>query len=92
VARRQLWRYGFVIQQPPYGEWSDVEDLRRDARAIIARHERQTAEDVAVLRARYEHPILGDVAPVHTYKPGSWGPIDAERLTAEVGGWHTPIE
>jgi len=37
-------------------------------------------------------PILGDVAPVHTYKPGSWGPIDAERLTAEVGGWHTPIE
>jgi len=64
VARRQLWRYGFVIQQPPYGEWSDVEDLRRDARAIIARHERQTAEDVAVLRARYEHPILGDVAPM----------------------------
>jgi glucose-6-phosphate 1-dehydrogenase len=33
-------------------------------------------------------PILGDVTPVHTYEPGSWGPIDAGRLTAEVGGWH----
>jgi glucose-6-phosphate 1-dehydrogenase len=37
-------------------------------------------------------PILGDVTPVHTYKPGSWGPVDADRLTAEVGGWHAPIE
>ena len=37
-------------------------------------------------------PILGDVTPVHEYKPGSWGPIDSDRLTAEVGGWHAPIE
>jgi len=33
-------------------------------------------------------PILGDVTPVHEYAPGSWGPIDADRLTADVGGWH----
>jgi glucose-6-phosphate 1-dehydrogenase len=33
-------------------------------------------------------PILGDVTPVHAYQPGSWGPLDAGRLTAEVGGWH----
>jgi len=33
-------------------------------------------------------PILGNVTPVHEYAPGSWGPIDADRLTAEVGGWH----
>jgi glucose-6-phosphate 1-dehydrogenase len=37
-------------------------------------------------------PILGDVTPVHTYQPGTWGPIDADRLTAEVGGWHAPIK
>src|SRR5262245_8242302 len=36
-------------------------------------------------------PILGDVTPVHEYQPGSWGPIDADRLTAEVGGWHAMI-
>jgi glucose-6-phosphate 1-dehydrogenase len=37
-------------------------------------------------------PILGDVAPVHEYEPGTWGPVDADRLTAEVGGWHAPIK
>jgi len=36
-------------------------------------------------------PILGDVTPVHEYAPGSWGPVDADRLTAEVGGWHATI-
>jgi glucose-6-phosphate 1-dehydrogenase len=37
-------------------------------------------------------PILGDVTPVHEYAAGSWGPVDADRLTAEVGGWHAPIK
>jgi len=35
-------------------------------------------------------PILGDATPVHEYQPGTWGPPDATRLAAEVGGWHTP--
>jgi glucose-6-phosphate 1-dehydrogenase len=37
-------------------------------------------------------PILGNVTPVHEYQPGTWGPVDADRLTAEVGGWHAAIE
>jgi glucose-6-phosphate 1-dehydrogenase len=37
-------------------------------------------------------PVLGDVTPVHEYAPGSWGPVDADRLTAEVGGWHATIK
>jgi len=36
-------------------------------------------------------PVLGDVTPVHAYAPGSWGPVDADRLTAEVGGWHATV-
>jgi glucose-6-phosphate 1-dehydrogenase len=36
-------------------------------------------------------PILGDVTPVHEYAPGTWGPVDADHLTAEVGGWHATI-
>ena len=35
-------------------------------------------------------PILGGSTPVHEYEPGTWGPVDAARLTADVGGWHTP--
>jgi glucose-6-phosphate 1-dehydrogenase len=28
--------------------------------------------------------------PVHEYAQGSWGPQDANRLVADVGGWNTP--
>ncbi|MBA3403724.1 MAG: glucose-6-phosphate dehydrogenase [Gemmatimonadaceae bacterium] len=35
-------------------------------------------------------PILGNVTPIHSYESGSWGPPEAERLAANVGGWHTP--
>jgi glucose-6-phosphate 1-dehydrogenase len=36
-------------------------------------------------------PILDDARPVHLYAPGTWGPPEAERLTAELGGWHNPV-
>ena len=35
-------------------------------------------------------PILGDATPVHDYDPGTWGPAEANRLTADVGGWADP--
>ena len=35
-------------------------------------------------------PILGDITPVSTYEPGTWGPGEADRLSSEVGGWHSP--
>ena len=35
-------------------------------------------------------PILSGATPVHQYEPGTWGPPDAARLTADVGGWHAP--
>jgi glucose-6-phosphate 1-dehydrogenase len=28
--------------------------------------------------------------PLHEYTPGSWGPQQANRLVADVGGWNTP--
>jgi glucose-6-phosphate 1-dehydrogenase len=36
-------------------------------------------------------PILTGATSVHQYEPGSWGPPDAARLTADVGGWHAPL-
>jgi glucose-6-phosphate 1-dehydrogenase len=35
-------------------------------------------------------PILGDATPVRSYAPGTWGPPEAERLTADIGGWSSP--
>jgi glucose-6-phosphate 1-dehydrogenase len=36
-------------------------------------------------------PILDDPTPVQEYAPGTWGPDEAEALTTDVGGWHSPL-
>jgi glucose-6-phosphate 1-dehydrogenase len=36
-------------------------------------------------------PILGqDKTPLYIYPNGSWGPPEADRLAADIGGWHNP--
>ena len=36
-------------------------------------------------------PLINAPAqPIHEYTPGSWGPGEANRLVADVGGWNTP--
>jgi glucose-6-phosphate 1-dehydrogenase len=35
-------------------------------------------------------PILGDKVPLGHYRPGTWGPQEADRLAADVGGWRNP--
>jgi len=30
--------------------------------------------------------------PPEPYEPGSWGPKSAERLAADIGGWHNVVE
>jgi glucose-6-phosphate 1-dehydrogenase len=36
-------------------------------------------------------PVIQQPGPLHRYQPGSWGPPEADRLVAEVGGWNTPV-
>jgi len=31
-------------------------------------------------------PILGNSSPLRAYAPGSWGPEEADRLAADLGG------
>jgi glucose-6-phosphate 1-dehydrogenase len=35
-------------------------------------------------------PLLKNMPPVQTYKPGTWGPAAADKLTDDVGGWLNP--
>jgi glucose-6-phosphate 1-dehydrogenase len=35
-------------------------------------------------------PLLKNMPPVHTYKPGTWGPVEAEKLAEADGGWLNP--
>jgi glucose-6-phosphate 1-dehydrogenase len=37
-------------------------------------------------------PILGDATPVHPYQPGTWGPKEADGLTADFEGWRNPAK
>jgi len=35
-------------------------------------------------------PVIHGPSPMYPYAPGTWGPKEAEELTAAVGGWNTP--
>ena len=35
--------------------------------------------------------VLSAPPPVMTYRPGTWGPSEADALVAGFGGWHEPI-
>jgi glucose-6-phosphate 1-dehydrogenase len=39
---------------------------------------------------RIVDPILDDVVPVHTYKQGTWGPVEADRMVNHYGQWRNP--
>jgi glucose-6-phosphate 1-dehydrogenase len=50
-----------------------------------------TREDAVELAWEIVDPVLGDATPLHPYEPGAWGPADAARLAAAVGGWSDPV-
>jgi glucose-6-phosphate 1-dehydrogenase len=47
-------------------------------------------EDVVEAAWSVVDPILNNAVPLHSYKPGTWGPPEADLLAADVGGWHNP--
>jgi glucose-6-phosphate 1-dehydrogenase len=47
-------------------------------------------EDAVEAAWKVVEGILDDATPVHPYAPGSWGPSEADRLTADLEGWHDP--
>lgn len=74
--------------KPGSGEMGDYERLLTDA--MLGESSLFAREDTVEVGWSIVEPILGDVTPVYDYAPGSWGPKEADRLTAEVGGWHKP--
>lgn len=51
---------------------------------------RFTRQDGVEETWRVMQPLLDAPPPVHAYGPGSWGPPEADELTADHGGWHKP--
>ena len=40
---------------------------------------------------RIVDPVVSDPPPANLYYKGTWGPSDADRLAADVGGWREPL-
>ena len=47
-------------------------------------------EDVVEAAWAIVDRILGNATPLYEYEPDTWGPGEAERLAADLGGWHNP--
>ena len=80
-----------VVEQPQQGRdgrLGDYERLLGDAMAgdatLFAR------QDVVEAAWAIVDPVLRDPSQPFPYEPGSWGPTQADRLVADVGGWNTP--
>lgn len=50
-----------------------------------------TREDAVDAAWAVVDPILGNPQSVYLYKPGSWGPKQADALISADGNWHNPI-
>jgi glucose-6-phosphate 1-dehydrogenase len=76
------------VDKPEGDEMDAYERLLGDAmegdQALFARQDAVEASWAIV------DPILGNQTPLFEYDPGTWGPAEAERLTADAGGWHCP--
>ncbi len=72
-----------VDEMPPY------ERLLGDAidgdQSLFAR------QDAVEAAWRIVDNVLDDAVPVRNYKPGTWGPAEADALAADLGGWVNPI-
>jgi glucose-6-phosphate 1-dehydrogenase len=77
-----------VAAHPPAEEMSAYERLLTDAMEGDA--ELFSRQDVIERSWEIVDPVLDDATPVLPYPPGTWGPLEADRLVEPVGGWHNP--
>jgi glucose-6-phosphate 1-dehydrogenase len=78
-----------VLRQPTGDDMEPYERLLGEAMEgdpiLFARQD-------AVERAwEIVEPVLQPSTPVFEYEPGTWGPVEAEWLAKEAGGWHDPV-
>jgi len=78
----------YLMEEQP-GEEAPYERLLGDAMAgdssLFTREDAVEAAWAAV------DPVLKTHSRVRPYKPGTWGPSEADTLIAADGGWHNPV-
>jgi len=58
--------------------------------AIADQHQLFTRQSAIEETWRVVQPLLEEPGPVHPYEQGSWGPLEAEKLTRGTGSWSQP--
>jgi glucose-6-phosphate 1-dehydrogenase len=70
------------VDEPPYQRL--LGDAMRGNGELFAR------EDSVEAQWRIAQPILGNVTPLYSYEPGTWGPEEANQLIGRDGPWINP--
>jgi len=77
-----------LVHHPTADEMSAYERLLGDAMdgdaTLFAR------QDAVEAAWKVVEPVLGNATPIHEYERGAWGPVEADRLAVDVGGWACP--
>ena len=77
-----------VLRQPSGDDMEPYERLLGDAMRgdplLFAR------EDAVEAAWSIVDPLIHDPGRLFEYEPGSWGPLEANRLVADLGGWNDP--
>jgi glucose-6-phosphate 1-dehydrogenase len=71
-----------ACDMPPYERL--LGDAMRGQNELFAR------QDVVEAQWRAVDPILGNVTPFYRYRPGTWGPEEAQQLINNDGPWINP--
>jgi glucose-6-phosphate 1-dehydrogenase len=77
-----------VTHRPAGDEMTPYERLLGDAMdgdAMLFAREDSVEAAWAVVQGILEHAV-----PAIEYEPGTWGPAEAMKLAADIGGWHDP--
>ena len=71
-----------IDDMPPYERL--LGDASRGNSELFSR------QDLVEAQWRIVQPILGNVTPLYTYSPGTWGPEEAHQLIGNDGPWLDP--
>jgi glucose-6-phosphate 1-dehydrogenase len=80
-----------LTEEPAQGEGGRMDAYERLlGDAMLGESTLFARQDVVEAAWEIVDPVLHLPGPVYEYEPGSWGPVEADRLVAEVGGWNIP--
>ena len=80
-----------AVEEPAQGEGGRMEAYERLlGDAMLGDPTLFARQDVVEAAWAIVDPVIHGPSPLYGYDAGTWGPKEAEALTASVGGWNTP--